>query len=209
MKHQATALISPPGGEVTDLATRAAGGDREAFAALYNEHRDVVYLFIARRTGDRLLAEDLTSETFIRALRRIDTFSADRSSGRVGAWLVTIARNLISDHFKSARVQRELLVSDIHDDAVATVRSAETVALRNADYAELVGDLKAAMDALNSYQRATVRMRFLEGLSGPETAARLGKTSMAVKMAQHRAMAVMQQTIRSRAALRQQDGAAA
>ncbi|WP_445524747.1 sigma-70 family RNA polymerase sigma factor [Streptomyces cyslabdanicus] len=210
MSAQANAMINPPGGAaVTDLVTRAGLGDRDAFATLYNEYRAGVYRFLARRTKDRGLAEDLTSETFVRALRRIDVFAERSASGGFSAWLITIARNLHLDHLRSARFQREVLVAEMFDDSVGREPSAEATALHGLDFAEMVGDLKAAMDELTPYQRDCVRLRFLEGLSGPETAARLGKTGMAVKMAQHRAMSTMKHTIRSRAAVRQQDGAAA
>lgn len=62
---------------------------------------------VVRVGGDRPLAEDITSETFLRALRGI---SSARDQGRdVGAWLHVIARNLVADHVKSSRYRRESL----------------------------------------------------------------------------------------------------
>ncbi|SNT56295.1 RNA polymerase sigma-70 factor, ECF subfamily [Actinacidiphila glaucinigra] len=84
-----------------DLVERAQAGEREAFAALYDHYGDTVYRKVYYRVGGKATAEDLTSETFLCALRRIGTFTWQ---GRdFGAWLVTIARNLVSDHFTSSR----------------------------------------------------------------------------------------------------------
>ncbi len=59
----------------TSVVDRARSGDREAFGELYAAHRAVVYRFVHRRTGDHALAEDLTSETFLRALAAIRKFT--------------------------------------------------------------------------------------------------------------------------------------
>lgn len=107
-----TAPDNEPGDE---LAARAAAiraavdaavaGDRDAFGIVWAAYQLEVFRYVYYRVAARDLAEDLTSETCLRALRRIETFSW---TGRdFGAWLVTIARNLISDHFKSHRHKRE------------------------------------------------------------------------------------------------------
>jgi hypothetical protein len=90
--------------ETWRLVTAAQAGDGEAFGQLYDRYVDTVFRFIYFRVNDRALAEDFTSETFLRALRRISTISYQ---GRdIGAWFVTIARNIILDHMKSARHRR-------------------------------------------------------------------------------------------------------
>ena len=87
------------------MSTAETGGLRPqpgaGLLALYDSALPLVHGYLLSRCGDRATAEDLTSETFVRALRRIDSLSAQ---GRdVGAWLVTIARNLALDHLKSGR----------------------------------------------------------------------------------------------------------
>ena len=83
------------------LVNAAQAGDMAAYGELFELYFDMVFRFVLFRTGDRALAEDLTSETFVRALRRISSVSYQ---GRdIGAWFVTIARNLIFDHVKSSR----------------------------------------------------------------------------------------------------------
>ena len=97
------------------LVELARGGDAEAFGALYDHYQPSVYRFLFYRTRSSVLAEDLTSETFLRALRNMSNF---RWQGRdFGAWLMTIARNLATDHFKAGRNRREFVTEDMsaHD----------------------------------------------------------------------------------------------
>ena len=74
------------------LVDLARGGDKDAFGLLYDHYQGSVYRFLFYRTRSTQLAEDLTSETFFRALRSMNNF---RWQGKdFGAWLMTIARNL-------------------------------------------------------------------------------------------------------------------
>lgn len=85
---------SDPATEVWALVERAQAGEAEAFGLIYDRYVDTVFRFVYFRVGNRQLAEDLTSDTFLRALKRIGSFTWQ---GRdLGAWLVTIARNLVA-----------------------------------------------------------------------------------------------------------------
>ncbi|GFH36578.1 sigma-70 family RNA polymerase sigma factor [Streptomyces pacificus] len=187
MKPQASPEISPPrAGQEPELLVRARSGDREAFAALYNEHHDMVFRYLAGRTN-RQLAEDLTQEVFARALRRIDTFSWQ---GRdFGAWLLTIARNIHLDHLKSARNRLEVTVGELHADAAN--RSAEEDALRGLAEAEAQLLVGAALAQLPASQRECVRLRYLAEQSISETAAAMQRTPGAIKTMANRAMTTM------------------
>jgi RNA polymerase sigma-70 factor, ECF subfamily len=163
------------------LVAAAQQGDANAYGDLYSRYRDVVFRFVLSRIADRHLAEDLTGETFLRALRRLDSVSYQ---GRdVGAWFVTIARNLVFDHCKSSRFRLEVKVAnmlDAEDTAVGPEREviASTVA------AELWG----CVDRLGRDQQQCVRLRFQQGLSVRETAIVMGRKDGAVKALQHRAI---------------------
>ena len=125
------------------------------------------------------LAEDLTSETFFRALRSMNSF---RWQGKdFGAWLMTIARNLATDHFKAGRTRLELTTEDmgLHDDATEGPESTVLAGLTN----EI---LLAALTELPAEQRDCLVMRFLQGMSIAETAAVLGRSDGAVKQLQLR-----------------------
>jgi RNA polymerase sigma-70 factor (ECF subfamily) len=166
---------------VWELVRRAQQGDAEGFGQLYDRYADVVFRYLYHRVGDRATAEDFTSETFVRALRRIDSLSFQ---GRdVGAWLVTIARNIVLDHVKSSRYRLEVSTADMRDADRATDGPEEAVLQRLTN-----AELMAGVAQLSDEQRECVVLRFLQGLSVAETAAAMGKKDGAVKALQHRAV---------------------
>jgi RNA polymerase sigma-70 factor (ECF subfamily) len=164
-----------------DLVERAQSGETEAFGCLYDHYSDTVYRYIYYRVGGRATAEDLTSETFLRALRRIGTFTWQ---GRdFGAWLVTIARNLVADHFKSSRFRLEVTTGEMLD-ANEVERSPEESVLESLANSALL----EAVRKLNPQQQECVTLRFLQGLSVAETARVMGKNEGAIKTLQYRAV---------------------
>ena len=161
------------------LVELARAGDKDAFGLLYDHYQSSVYRFLYYRTRSQVLAEDLTSETFFRALRSMNNF---RWQGKdFGAWLMTIARNLTTDHFKAGRTRLEMTTEDMtpHDDATEGPESAVLAGLTNEA-------LLKALTELPTEQRECLIMRFLQGLSIAETAEILGRSSGAVKQLQLR-----------------------
>ena len=180
-----SASTAEPAAEVDtaawELVAAAQQGDQAAFGQLYDRYVDVVFRFILFRVGDRPLAEDLTSETFLRALRRISSVSYQ---GRdVGAWFVTIARNLVLDHVKSSRYRLEMTTADILDSS-ADDRGPEHEVVEEATATELM----RCVAQLGRDQQECIMLRFMQGLSVSETAAVMGRNEGAVKALQHRAV---------------------
>jgi len=103
----------PEHARMAALVTLAQQGDAEAFGQIYDAYVDTIYRYLYYRVGSHAVAEDLTSETFLRALRRIDSFSWQGKD--IGAWFVTIARNLVADHVKSSRFRLEVSTADMLD----------------------------------------------------------------------------------------------
>lgn len=166
----------------------AQRGDRKAFAHLYARYAGPVAAVVAARTGDRVLTQDLTSETFTRAWRRIDSVS-DRGRD-VGAWLHTIARNLIADHYKSSRTRLERTTGEFPEHGRFAVSggpapSPEGVVIERETAARLARHIAGLPTA---EQRECLRLRFWEGRSVSETAAAMGRHPGAVKALQHRAI---------------------
>ena len=161
------------------LVELARTGDAEAFGMLYDHYHVSVYRFLYYRVGSVALAEDLASESFFRALRCRGSF---RGQGKdFGAWLMTIARNLTADHFKSGRNRLEMTTEDMgaHD---APTDGPETSVL-----AQLTNEaLLSALTELPAEQQECLIMRFLQGLSIAETAKVLGRSDGAVKQLQLR-----------------------
>ena len=184
---------SPSGGTAQDhdddpnasrlraLVDLAKEGDAEAFGQLYDHYVQGVFRFVYYRVGSRPLAEDLTSETFARGLRSIQRFNWQGKD--FGAWLTTIARNLVADHFKSSRSRLEV-VTEVIPENKTTVPSPEE------DVLALISNelLYEAVNQLPNEQRDCVLMRFIQGLSIAQTAAALGRSEGAVKQLQLRAI---------------------
>jgi RNA polymerase sigma-70 factor (ECF subfamily) len=177
-------------GQAWELVRSAQNGDAAAFGQLYDRYVDVVFRYVLFRIGDRSLAEDVTSETFLRAFRRINSVSYQ---GRdVGAWFVTIARNIVLDHVKSSRFRLEVSTAD-PDDGQAVDVGPETQVLANIAHAELLH----CVEQLGDDQRECIVLRFLQGLSVAETAEIMHRNAGAIKALQHRAVRRLAQLLRT------------
>ena len=176
---------------IPDLVRAAQQGDTEAFGRLYAHYRDTVFRYAYHRVGrSRALAEDITSETFLRALRHIDTFAW---IGRdFGAWLITITRNQIADHYKSGRYRLETCTGQMPDRGDLEA-SPEDLVLQHLTNQTLLN----AVAGLNDAQRECITLRFLNELNIAETARATNRTDRAVKTMQYRAMRTLNRILSS------------
>lgn len=171
------------------VLTDAIFGDVEAFGTLWAAHRSAVYQFVLWRVRDRHLAEDITSETSLRALRNINNFTPYAHGGGIVGWLITIARNLIADHFKSSRHRLETTVKEWSDADRPFLMAAVPINCEESAMADLTSQtIRSAIDRLNPLQRACVVARFIDQLSIAETAELLERDEGAVKTLQYRAV---------------------
>jgi RNA polymerase sigma-70 factor, ECF subfamily len=171
--------------EVWGLVERAQAGESEAFGLIYDRYMDTVFRFIYFRVGNRQLAEDLTADTFLRALKRIG--SSTWQGRDLGAWLVTIARNLVADHFKSGRYRLEVTTGDVLDadrEDRGPEGSPEAAVVDHITNVTLL----TAVKQLNPEQQECIVLRFLQGFSVAETAQAMGKNEGAIKALQYRAV---------------------
>jgi RNA polymerase sigma-70 factor (ECF subfamily) len=192
--EQDAADPAPGVGTEALLRAAAAGGDRAAFAVLYQTYREDILRYLTRRCrGDRHLAEDLTQDTFARAFSVVAGY---RETGRpFGAWLVRIAANLLVDYWRSAWYRRHvpharfglkqdenaaLLPGGIETDPGVTVVARE-------EQRRAAETLAQSVAALTERQRQVLELRFLAGRSVTETAEILGLAEGAVKAATYRA----------------------
>jgi RNA polymerase sigma-70 factor (ECF subfamily) len=180
-QHSPRHAVDETHAEAWELVHRAQDGDGEAFGQLFLRYKDTVYRYIYYRVGDQATAEDFTSETFLRALRRIGAITYQ---GRdVGAWFVTIARNIVLDHAKSARHRLEVTIPESIEHTDTGPGPEESV------LSSLTTErLMRAINRLGADQRECVMLRFIQGMSVNETAEIMGRNSGAVKALQHRAI---------------------
>jgi RNA polymerase sigma-70 factor, ECF subfamily len=171
------------------LLVAAAQADPSKFDALYELHFDRIYFFIVSRVHDRTTAEDITSETFHKALASLPSF--EWRGTPFSAWLYRIASNAIVDHFK--RSNREQLIDDFEHPLVDQELSSNEI-----DFIERHVHFFGLVDQLPEVQRRVVCERFVEDRSIREIAQRLSKTEGAIKQLQFRALQTLRAQIGDR-----------
>jgi RNA polymerase sigma-70 factor, ECF subfamily len=187
MATSAAEAVDP---EVVALVERAQEGDAQAFADLYDRYVDQTFAYVYRRVGHRQLAEDLVGDVFLRAYRRLPTF---RWQGvDLGAWIMTIARNRVHDHFKSARFRLERTTDEVRDDPnPAGPDDPERVALAK----DMTRALGQALERLKDEHREVIELRFVHDLSVAETASIMDRSIGATKALQYRALRALAQEV--------------
>src|SRR5215207_1785181 len=138
---------------------RARRAARQEIADLYEEHVWSVYGFFGYRVGTRADAEDLTQLTFERALRSWGRFDPSRANART--WLMSIAGNLLIDHYRRDRTSSREPIED-HFSRRELVTEDREVGLSP--------DLAAALEQLGDRERELIALRFGGELTGPEIA---------------------------------------
>jgi RNA polymerase sigma-70 factor, ECF subfamily len=157
------------------LLVEAAQKDPGRFGDLYEIHFERIYAFISRRVTDRGTAEDLTSETFHKALANLPRY--EWRGVPFSAWLYKIAANCIAD--RSTQTAREIPSSDDLPEG-STTPDVEEID-RRARLFQLV-------DQLPADQRRVILQRFVEQRSVREIAEQLKRSEGAVKQLQFRAL---------------------
>jgi RNA polymerase sigma-70 factor, ECF subfamily len=171
------------------LVDGAKAGDRAATEQLVAQLRPRVFRYVLARVLDPHLADDVTQEvtvTMLTALHR----HVDR--GRpFTAWVFGIAANKISESHRTANRRHESVTTVVPDKRSDAALEPETAVLRM-ETSEYVATLLAQ---LPETQAEIVRLRVAAGLSADETAAVLGMTPGAVRVAQHRALARLRELV--------------
>jgi RNA polymerase sigma-70 factor, ECF subfamily len=144
---------------------RSQGAAREEIAGLYEEHVWGVYGFFGYRVASRADAEDLTQLTFERAMRAWGRFDPDRASPRT--WLISIASNLLIDHYRRDRTTRHEPIEDHLSRRELITEDPEL---------GLSPELAAALEELGERERELIALRFGGELTGPEIAELTGQS---------------------------------
>lgn len=158
-----------------DLVQTVLDGDRDSFARLYELYAPLVHGILLARVP-RAEVDDLVQDIFLHAYRKLDTLR-DRTA--FGPWIAMIARNRAVDFHRRAKetveITDELRGSDTHDS-------------RAAEILELIRSLPEAY-------RETLVLRLVEGMTGPEIAARTGLTAASVRVNLHRGMKLLRERL--------------
>ncbi|MBT3389304.1 MAG: sigma-70 family RNA polymerase sigma factor [Chloroflexi bacterium] len=174
------------------LVKRAKHGDSDAFGELHDYYVDAIYNFLASRTSDPLDAEDLTGEVFLRAWRSLKNY---RQKGYpFSAYLFRIARNLLIDHYRQSQRQDE---DTVEAEDIGSLRGAEKSPDAIIVIKQEHQQLKQYLDNIREDYRDVLVLRFLSGLSPDETAKVMQRSSGAVRVLQHRALAALRKQLGS------------
>jgi RNA polymerase sigma-70 factor (ECF subfamily) len=163
-----------------NLIRAAKSGDKQAFALLYQRNVQSVYQYIYMRVSDKELAEDITSDVFVRAYEKISSF--ERRGVPFLGWLYHIAQGQVIDHYR--RKSRRKEPQSLDEVTLEANSNPEQIAFRNIRHENLL----AHVDELTDEQQHVIMLRFLQSHSLEETATLMGKNVGAVKALQFRAL---------------------
>ncbi|NLG95931.1 MAG: sigma-70 family RNA polymerase sigma factor [Chloroflexi bacterium] len=173
---------------VTCIIERARQGDTEAYGELYECHRLGIFRYLYYRTGDTQVADDLTSEVFLRMIQALPGFE-QREVG-FQAWLFQIAQNILNDHYRKMSVRNDVQLEDtILDNHQTLARSRPVERTLNSV------TLNQAINRLSGEQRDVIVLRFISGMPISQVAQTLNKSEDAVKGLQRRALMTLREVL--------------
>lgn len=155
------------------------------FDALYTRYLKGIYAFIYYRTMERMTAEDLTSQTFLKALENIGSYNPHK--GAFSTWLYRIARNTVFDHFRTTRQTKNI-------DDVWDLPADDNPFLDTAGHVE-AQQIQSVLHTLPKDKRDLILMRLWDGLSYKEIAQLTGKSEAACKMTFSRTIAELREQL--------------
>ncbi len=159
-----------------DLIERLRRRDPDAMSDLYDRYSRVVYSVILRIVRNASVAEELVQESFLRAWNRGSDFDSTR--GRIGPWLLTIARNRAIDYLRSTAGQQQATTFElVSSERVSLFVNTEDKMVDQ----EQARRIRAAFSQLNENQRQVLELAYFEGLSQSEMAEKLGQPLGTIK----------------------------
>jgi len=169
--------------EEDSLVSAARGGDRAAFGRLYDRYARMVHGILLARVPPREV-DDLVQEVFLLALRQLHSL---RDISRFGAWLGTITRNRANDYFRKS-IPDEQVTEPVSEDQ-ADSRTAKDASEQQAAV------ILAVVRGLPEPYREPLILRLVEGMTGPEIAARTGLTHGSVRVNLCRGMQLLREKL--------------
>ncbi|MFZ0217262.1 MAG: RNA polymerase sigma factor [Candidatus Dormiibacterota bacterium] len=176
-------MSGPPTPEEEAQLVARAKQDPSAFGELYELHFQRMYRFVYSRVRDQAVAEDVTSEVFMKALRGIGRY---QSTGRpFVAWLYQIALNAVADRYRSHKPTEDLEQQyDLSDGS-----SLEDLATHRDELRRVW----ALVEQLPAPQRTALVLKFQEDMKIEDIATAMGKSPGAVKLLVHRGVTRLRQ----------------
>ena len=181
------------------LLKRAQAYEEQAIAELYDHYAPRIYSYLYRRVHDAQLAEDLTSDVFVRVLQALQSEQFWHTSFR--AWLYRIAHNQVIDHYRQQTRQQEQMPQLPLEEHLERIDTEDDLADPSADVdaehdARVVAySLEVALNQLTPEQQKVLVLRFGEQMKTQELAEVMQKTNGAIEALQHRALAALRRML--------------
>lgn len=162
------------------LVRLAQAGDREMFARLYEAYHPRIYRYVYFRVPDESLAEDITSQVFLKVWEKLNTYQVGESPFM--AWVYRVAHNTVIDYYRTRKAavsmedvkERELCHYDDVEEKLDTQLQSQ--------------ELRAAMAGLTKEQQQVLLLKFVAGMSTTEIAKKMRKQEGAVRALQMRGL---------------------
>jgi len=171
---------------VVELVKSAIGGDVEAFGQLYIIHIERIYRYVFYRIKDKMTAEDIVEDVFLRAWKAIGTCRGKEQT--FSSWLYRIAHNLVIDSF---RKKKKILSAEGEISKRVVIPEVEIEA------EERRQELLELLDCLSENQRQVIILKFIDGLDNREIAEIMDKREGAIRVLQMRALAKLRKVLGS------------
>ncbi|MFI3318980.1 MAG: sigma-70 family RNA polymerase sigma factor [Rikenellaceae bacterium] len=155
------------------LLSRYLSGDKSAISQLIERHTPRVRSYLRMMTKDVDLADDIFQETFIKAVRMIDS-GRYTDNGRFLSWVLRIAHNLTIDHFRSKKTSRSVNESEAGYDLLSTLHISEQPIEQQLIQQQIAADIRNLIEELPDEQRDVVKMRYFSDMSFKEIAEQTG-----------------------------------
>lgn len=181
---ETTGVVTRDESEVTGLVNKAASGDFKAFGELYGVFLERIYRYVFYQVRDKMAAEDITEEVFIKAWKAIESCQGKEST--FSPWLYRIAHNQVVDNFRSQRKHVSLEVDNLAG-ARDSAREMESM-LEHEQLLEMISYLP-------EQQRQVIILKFIEGVGNREIGQIMGKRQGAVRALQMRALTALRRQL--------------
>ena len=156
----------------------------ETLTRVYEEFFSKIYNYVYYQIHNRAVTDDLVSSIFMKVVEHIESFNEQKAS--FSTWIFTISRRVIIDYYRRSKVE-----SDIDDYADTVQCSLSFEDAYRAYTEEENGDVEALMGILNEKERPVIFLRYFEGCSFEEIAAKLDKNSSTIRTIHERALKKM------------------
>jgi RNA polymerase sigma-70 factor, ECF subfamily len=169
-------------GEILATVKKAVAGDHAAFGILYREYVNKIYRYVYYQVQNKMMAEDITGEVFIKAMKAISTCKGKEDT--FSAWLYRIAHNTAVDHSRS-----EKRYFDLAAKMPVTEQNPNDTAEIMLEHRELLGELAG----LSPSYRQLIILKFIEGMDNNEISRVMKKSVGAIRVMQLRALKDLRQ----------------